>query len=166
MTKFFPYKTNTNTAFDIARGALGNAKNALAGAPISAYLGSSVLATNSLATLVGACALGGAILIVPAMIAHKQLGLNPTGTLTLGLKPLFAFASACIGAALCGLAVLAVAKAALIGSLTFLLIIQLTNAMNRSEQRLSPTHGIASTLDDEEIEIMREDSYRAIGIAF
>ncbi len=189
MTNFFPGQTNTDTACDIARGALASAHHALVGAPLSACLSGSVLVTSSLATMVGACALGGAILIVPLMIAHKKLqyksispyederiGIsrnwedtiqrnieitNINSRILFALRHLFVLGAACIGAALCGLAILAVAKAALIGHLTYQLIPILLVQINNIKEWLNPSH-LRTTLEQHN----HEDKARVYTLAF
>ncbi|PJD92412.1 MAG: hypothetical protein CK424_05775 [Legionella sp.] len=176
MTKFFPYKTNTHIAFDIAKGALSSAKNVLIGAPMSAYLGSSVLATSSLATVVGACALGGALLIVPLMILQKKSQYSPpqyslreqqdfNSRVTRALHVAFVFGSACLGAAVCGLAILTVAKAALMGSLTMFILSSLMTKLNSIERDLQinslSRYGFLNVTDEQ-----LNDDRRASQIAF
>ena len=81
-------------------------------------------AAGSLATIAGACALGGALLIIPAIMLHKMLFDEPNSflldlTTNIAFRSAFAFGSACLGAAILGLAIIPVGVTALSSSLAF-----------------------------------------------
>lgn len=130
MTDFFKKRTTLQLAGDVAVGALGGARKGVLGTLLLSAAENSLPTVGTIATMAGACALGGALLIIPAMVAHKMLFSEPKSdvsflanmvTLTTGVcfNAAFAFTSACVGAAVLGLAMTPVALTSLTASLTF-----------------------------------------------
>ncbi|WP_019215703.1 hypothetical protein [Legionella tunisiensis] len=71
MTKFFN-RTKLQLVGDVAVGAIGSAKNGVFGSFLLAA-GNHAVAVESLSTLAGVCALGGALTIIPVIIAYNWL---------------------------------------------------------------------------------------------
>ncbi len=115
------------------------------------------------------------------MIAHKRLAYTSVGNpdysldydyeeearrarfniqLMFSLQQLFAFGSACIGAALCGLAVLAVTQAAVVGSLILTILPILLNKLQDLDNHLSP-HRLRWNASEDSREVEKADNMRA-----
>ncbi|WP_019217537.1 hypothetical protein [Legionella tunisiensis] len=77
MTDFFKDRTKLQLAGDVALGALGGARKGVFGSLLLSAAESSIPTLGTIATMAGACALGGALLIVPAMVVHKMLISEP-----------------------------------------------------------------------------------------
>ncbi|STX41664.1 Uncharacterised protein [Legionella donaldsonii] len=133
MTNFFKNRAPVQLAGDVAIGALGNARKGLFGTLLLSAAENSIPTVGSIATMAGACALGGALLIIPAMAIRKMLisELQPNAsflamvansTANLCFRTAFSVTSACVGAAVLGLAMTPAVLTSLTASLTFGLI--------------------------------------------
>lgn len=133
MTDFFKNRTKLQLAGDVVVGAIGGARKGIMGGFLLSAVEGSVPTVGTIATMAGACALGGALLIIPAIIAHKMLISDPnsktpfltqmaTITANVCFKAAFAYTSACVGAAILGLAITPIALSSLSASLAFGLI--------------------------------------------
>ena len=141
MPGFFQKRTNLQLTGDIAIAGLGGAKTGvIAGLGLSAAVGGT-LVVGSIGAIAGACALGAAIGIIPAMMLHKML-FNPIDTpsnsaflLRIATNNLFrsafAFSSACIGAAILGMAIMPIATAAFCTTFALGLFSVLVNAVSQ-----------------------------------
>lgn len=135
MANFFRKKrTPLQIVGDVAVGAIRSAENGVFGSLLLSAAGNQVPhSVASLSTLAWTCALGGAVVVIPAMIAHQMLFDDPTRDNTfpaqLGImiantcfKAGVAFVSGCMGAAILGFAMTPVGITSLTASLTFSLI--------------------------------------------
>lgn len=132
MPKFFN-RTSLQLVGDVAIGAIGSARNGVLGSFLLAT-GNHMVTVETLATMAGACALGGALTIIPAIIAHNLLFGNKKNDssflmqmATVGFRGGFAFVSGCTGAAILGLAIVPTGLTSLTASLTFSLLVVMTN---------------------------------------
>ncbi|KTC96232.1 hypothetical protein [Legionella feeleii] len=137
MSKFFE-RTKKQLVGDVAVGAIGGAKNGVFGNLLLAA-GNHMVTVESLSTLAGACALGGALTIIPAMIAHNWLFANKNSDTsflmkiaTVGFRGGFAFISGCTGAAVLGLAIIPTGLTSLTASLTFSLLVLMTRMIGEA----------------------------------
>ncbi|MCC5015389.1 MULTISPECIES: hypothetical protein [unclassified Legionella] len=112
---------------EMVNGALNGAKNGVLGSLLLASAaGSSIPAIGSLGAVAGACALGAALMIIPAILVYNKLVADPDGSSFLlhttptlvALRAGLAFASGCAGAAILGLAVVPLGLTCLSASLT------------------------------------------------
>lgn len=131
MTKFFE-RTKLQLVGDVAVGAIGSAKNGVFGSFLLAA-SNHMVAVETLSTMAWTCALGGALTIFPAMIAHDWLFANKKSDhsflmqiATVGFRGVFAFVSGCTGAAILGLAIVPTGLTSLTASLTFSLLVLMT----------------------------------------
>ena len=132
MTDFFRSRQSKQLVGDVGVGALNAAKNGVFGGLL---IGATIPTVGSLVMTASAAALGGALLVIPAMMAYKAF-INAdyfdTSSSFLdfmentGFRPAFAFNAGCMGAAILGTAILQVGVACLAASLTFSLLNKVT----------------------------------------
>ncbi|MFJ1268867.1 hypothetical protein ACD661_09895 [Legionella lytica] len=131
MTDFFRKHSTTQLIGEVGIGALNTAKKGVLGGLL---IGATAPTIGSLVMTASAAALGGALLVIPAMIAYKALLNNEYLDHSFlsymehtGFKAAFAFTAGCLGAAILGTAILQVGLACLTASLTFSLIGKMNN---------------------------------------
>lgn len=113
---------------DVAIGAIGGAKNGAFGSLLLAAARNNMLAVGTLSMTAGACALGGALMIIPGMLAHDWLFDNKSDVSFLmqvantGFRAGLAFVGGCAGAAILGMAIVPIGLTSLTASLTFSLL--------------------------------------------
>lgn len=136
MPNFFERRNALELARDLAIGAVGGAKNGVIGSLILSAGAGTTFAVGSLTAVATACALGGAIAIIPALWMHQTFLEEPANapflmrvTTSLSFRAAVAFSSACIGAAIFGLAMIPTGLTALTASLTLGLFSALANAI-------------------------------------
>ncbi|WP_058533055.1 hypothetical protein [Legionella saoudiensis] len=130
MTDFFNSRTRSQLVGDVGVGALNAAKNGIFGGLL---IGATLPTIGSLVMTASAAALGGALLVIPAMMAYKA-SINAehfdssffTYMENTGFKAAFSFTAGCLGAAILGTAILQVGLACLAASLTFSLLNKMT----------------------------------------
>ncbi len=130
MTDFFNSRTRSQLVGDVGVGALNAAKNGIFGGLL---IGATLPTIGSLVMTASAAALGGALLVIPAMMAYKA-SINAEHYDTsffkymenTGFKAAFSFTAGCLGAAILGTAILQVGLACLAASLTFSLLNKMT----------------------------------------
>ncbi|WP_133136831.1 hypothetical protein [Legionella rowbothamii] len=130
MTNFFRSRQTKQLIGDVGIGALHTAKNGVFGGLL---IGATVPTIGSLVMTASAAALGGALLVIPAMMAYKAF-INTeyfdksflTYMENTGFKAAFAFTAGCLGAAILGTAILQVGVACLAASITFSLLAKMT----------------------------------------
>ncbi|MCR9191238.1 MAG: hypothetical protein NXI01_01070 [Gammaproteobacteria bacterium] len=130
MSGFFARKTLAI----LTTGAANGARIGTATGVTLAAIGNGGMTAASLLPLAGYCALGGATLIIPALILLKasQTDHKMMSTITLGvLKNLFAVGVTAISAGLLGLAIMPMIKTAALISLGVFLLNLLTARVDR-----------------------------------
>lgn len=130
MTDFFRRRQTKQLIGDIGVGAMNTAKNGVFGGLL---IGATIPTIGSLVMTAGAAALGGALLVIPAMMAYKAFIDNNyfdnsflSYMENTGFKAAFAFTAGCLGAAILGTAILQVGIACLTASLAFSLLSKVT----------------------------------------
>ncbi|CAM4454130.1 MAG: hypothetical protein LEGION0403_FIIPPAGN_01248 [Legionella sp.] len=130
MTNFFRRRHTKQLVGDVGVGALNAAKNGVFGGLL---IGATAPTVGALVMTASAAALGGALLVIPAMMAYKTF-INAeyfdssflTYMENTGFKAAFAFTAGCLGAAILGTAILQAGVACLAASLTFSLLGKMT----------------------------------------
>jgi hypothetical protein len=130
MTDFFRGRQINQLVGDVGVGALNTAKNGVFGGLL---IGATVPTIGSLVMTASAAALGGALLVIPAMMAYKAFINADYFDRSLlayientGFRAAFAFTAGCLGAAILGTAILQVGVSCLAASLTFSLLAKMT----------------------------------------
>lgn len=132
MPRFFNHRENLQVVGDIAVAGIHGFKNGAAGTVILATTGLAFV--GPLTAVATACALGAALTIIPALYLYQsyfQMSQNDPYLVKAGVETIFrgtfAFASACLGAALLGYALAPIGLTALAGSFAFSLLKIMTN---------------------------------------
>lgn len=135
MTNFFSRRNALGLGCDVAVGAVNGMSNGLFGSLLLTAAGST-LVVGSIAAVATACALGGAIAIIPAILLREQLvgsvrsNVNTSFLLRIAtntmLRTALAFSAGFIGAAIMGLAITPVVLSAMTGTLAFGLLSAIT----------------------------------------
>ena len=141
MHNFFESRSKRQMAGDLVIGTIGQTVHGVYGSLLLGVTGSSILAAGSLSLVASACAIGGAVVIIPAVLLRQMTyGKNTNLHFLLKLaadvtlSAAIAFAAGCIGAATLGLAMTPVGLAALSGALVFQLFNTLTKLVTSQEK--------------------------------
>lgn len=121
MPGFFSRRSGLGLGLDVLSGSYAGLKQGFFGSLFLTASGGA-LVSSAMTAAVGACALGGAIVILPAIFLKQALMDNITSTVALSfMDPLlnfaFSFAAGYVGATILGLAAMPVALTALSGAI-------------------------------------------------